>query len=224
MSVMKRVRDITVATLNDRLDRAEDPVKLIDQFLRSTREEIAEAEKLLRQYMGHTQQMKQQIEQAKVLQAKREEQALLALKAEEEQIAKLALQEKILQEEKIQQYTELYEQSMRAIIELEDQVQLLKSEYQTVYDKRQYYAARMETVRLQQRMNQRMKSYGTHDVPRMFARLEDRVSDWELEAQSLRDLRRMGQEVAFQAGSSLKEVLDRELFRLQQKLEESRKG
>ncbi len=224
MSVVRRVRDITVATLNDRLERAEDPVKLIDQFLRSTREEIAESEKLLRQYMSHAQQMKQQIEQAKALQVKREEQALLALKAEEEHIAKLALQEKILQEEKLQQYSELYEQSMGAIIELEDQVQLLKSEYQTVYDKRQYYAARMETIRLQQRMNQRMKTYGTHDVPRMFARLEDRVSDWELETQSLRDLRRMGQEVALQAGSSLKDVLDRELFRLQQKLEESRKG
>lgn len=224
MSVMKRVRDITVASLNDRLERSEDPVKLIDQFLRSTREEIAEADKLLRQYLNHTQQMKQQIEQAKALQEKREEQALLALKAGEEQIAKLALQEKILQEEKVKQYTELYDQSLRAIIELEDQVNLLKSEYQAVYEKRQYYAARMEAVRLQQRMNQRMKNHGTQDMSRMFSRLEDRVSDWELETKSLRDIRRMGQEVALQAGSSLQSLLDRELFRLQQKLEDSRKG
>jgi len=221
MSVIKRIRDITVATLNDRLEQAEDPVRLIDQFLISTKQEIAEAEKLYQQYLSHAKQMKQQIDHARAMKEKREEQALLALKAEEEHVAKMALQEKILYEEKIEQYTELYDQSQKALMELEDQINLLKAEYQTVYDKRQYYAARMESVRLQQRMNQRMSSYSAHNVPRMFERLEDRVSDWELEARSFRDLRRMGQEMAAQASSTLQLMLDRELNRLKQKLGES---
>jgi len=221
MSVIKRIRDITVATLNDRLEQAEDPVRLIDQFLISTKQEIAEAEKLYQQYLSHAKQMKQQIDHARAMKEKREEQALLALKAEEEHVAKMALQEKILYEEKIEQYTELYDQSQKALMELEDQINLLKAEYQTVYDKRQYYAARMESVRLQQRMNQRMSSYSAHNVPRMFERLEDRVSDWELEARSFRDLRRMGQEMATQASSTLQLMLDRELNRLKQKLGES---
>ncbi|MDU5950034.1 MAG: PspA/IM30 family protein, partial [Paenibacillus macerans] len=46
MSVFRRVRDITVATLNERLEQSQDPVRLIDQFLIETRQEIAEAEKL----------------------------------------------------------------------------------------------------------------------------------------------------------------------------------
>lgn len=35
MSLMRRMRDITTASLNDRLDSAEDPVRLIDNCLRA---------------------------------------------------------------------------------------------------------------------------------------------------------------------------------------------
>ncbi|OPA79953.1 phage shock protein A [Paenibacillus selenitireducens] len=224
MSVMKRVRDITVATLNDRLEGSEDPVRLIDQFLMSTKQEITASEKLYQQVLMHANLMKNQLLQAESMRDKREQQALLALKAGEEHVAKMALQEKIIHEEKVAQYSELYEQSKNTIIELEEQLNLLKSEYQTVYDKRQYYVARMENIRIQQQMNQRAQSYGgPNNIPRMFNRLEDRVSDLELEARSLRDLKRMGQDAMYQAGSQLQSVLDRELDRLKQKLDNDRR-
>ncbi|MCM3700804.1 PspA/IM30 family protein [Paenibacillus macerans] len=218
MSVFRRVRDITVATLNERLEQSQDPVRLIDQFLIETRQEIAEAEKLHYQYSGHAKQLKQQVDQAKVMQGKREEQALLALKAGEEHLAKLALQEKLLYEEKIEQYSELYSQSLESLQELESQLHELKTEYQVVYSKRQYYFARMETLRLQQRMNQRMSGYGATDVPKMFNRLEDRVSDMEWEARSLRELRKAGEDFVNQAGSMIQSTLEQELSRLKQKL------
>ncbi|GAA0396068.1 PspA/IM30 family protein [Paenibacillus motobuensis] len=216
MSVFRRVRDITLANLNEWLEESQDPVRLIDQFLIETRQEIAEAEKLHYQYAGHTKQLKQQVDQAKVMRDKREEQALLALKAEEEHLAKLALQEKMLYEEKIAQYADLYEQSRQSLQDLESQLNELKTEYQVVYSKRQYYFARMETLRLQQRMNQRMNGFGTQDVPKMFNRLEDRVSDMEWEARSLRELRKTGQDFVGQANSTL----DEELSRLKQKLQD----
>lgn len=224
MSVMRRVRDITVATLNDRLDRVEDPVRLIDQFLMATKQEITESDRLYQQVLMHAKQMKNQLQQAESMRDKREQQALLALQAGEEHVAKLALQEKMIHDEKVAQYNELYEQSKNTIIELEEQLSMLKTEYQTVYDKRQYYVARMENIRIQQQMNQRSRAYGSvNQIPSMFNRLEDRVSDMELEARSLRDLKRMGQDALYQAGSQLQSTLDRELDRLKQKLENDRK-
>ncbi|MFD1178225.1 PspA/IM30 family protein [Paenibacillus puldeungensis] len=218
MSVFRRVRDITVATLNERLEQSQDPVRLIDQFLIETRQEIAEAEKLHYHYSGHAKQLKQQLDQAKLMRDKREEQALMALKAGEDNLAKLAVQEKMLYEEKFEQYSDLYSQSLESLQELESQLNELKTEYQVVYSKRQYYFARMETLRLQQRMNQRMSEYGVPDVPKMFNRLEDRVSDMEWEARSLRELRRTGQDFVNQAGSVIQSTLEQELSRLKQKL------
>ena len=98
MSVFRRMRDITVANLNERLEQSQDPVKLIDQFLHTTRDEIGEAERLYQQYASHTKQLQQQVNQATAMRNKREEQALLALKAGEDHLAKLALQEKIIHE------------------------------------------------------------------------------------------------------------------------------
>ncbi|MFD1772800.1 PspA/IM30 family protein [Paenibacillus rhizophilus] len=217
MSVFRRMRDITVANLNEKLEQSQDPVKLIDQFLYTTREEIVEAERLFQQYANHTKQLQHQVDQATSMRNKREEQALLALKAGEDNLAKLALQEKIIYEEKLEQYSGLLEQSRQSLLELEQQLGELKMEYQSVYSKRQYYAARMETLRLQQRMNQRAAAYGG-DIPKMFGRLDDRLTDWELEAKSLRDLRRMGQEYAVQAGETVAGVLERELAKLKDKL------
>lgn len=223
MSVFRRMRDITVATLNDRLEQSQDPVQLIDQFLSSTRQDIAEAEKLFSQVASHTKNLQQQVDQATSMKNKREEQALLALKAGEDHLAKLALQEKIIYEEKLEQYSELLTQSRSSLRELEEQLNDLKLEYQTVYSKRQYYVARMENLRLQQRMNQRMNAYGGQDVPKMFNRMEDRITDWELEAQSLRDLRRMGQEYGEQILNTVSSTLEKEMARLKKKLEDSGK-
>ncbi|NMO95580.1 PspA/IM30 family protein [Paenibacillus lemnae] len=223
MSVFRRIRDITMATLNEKLEQSQDPVKLIDQFLHSTRQDILEAEKLQQQCESHTRHLKQQVDQADSMKNKREEQALLALKAGEDHLAKLALQEKLLYEEKIEQYQGLLSTSREALREVEEQLGVLRMEYQSAYSKRQYYAARMETLRLQQRMNGRTGAHNGQDVPKMFNRLEDRISDWELEAQSLRDLRKMDNQYSGQSSEGVSGILDRELARLKQKLNNSGK-
>ena len=49
MSLFRRMRDITVATLNEHLERSEDPVRLIDQYLAAQREQLQQSERLYQQ-------------------------------------------------------------------------------------------------------------------------------------------------------------------------------
>lgn len=217
MSLMRRMRDITVATLNERLEQAEDPVKLIDQYLTAQREQIMQSDKVYRQMMAHAQSLRQQMLTAEQLRDKREQQALIALKAGEEHVAKMALQEKMLQEEKYEQFKELYEQSKLSIVELEEQIDQLKRDFDEVLSKRQYYMARLESVRLQQRMNESMRGFAGINS-RTFHRLEERISDMELETRTLRDVRQLGKELAH-AGSAMQQALENELTQLRSKLE-----
>ncbi|QAY66816.1 PspA/IM30 family protein [Paenibacillus protaetiae] len=221
MSIMRRVRDITVATLNERLEKAEDPVKLIDQFLWSTREEIIQAERLYQQYTTHSQYLKAQWLQAEQQREKREQQAVTALKAGEEQMARIALQEKVSSEERANQYRELYDQSRQDTLELEEQLREMRSEYQMVYDKREFYAARMESLRLQQRLNSRYGNQGEFgSAPNsMFRKIDDRITDMEHEARSLRDVRRMGQEFISELGNTVQSAIEREMEQLKRRLE-----
>ncbi|MNP43865.1 hypothetical protein D3C76_1377090 [compost metagenome] len=57
----------------------------------------------------------------------------------------------------------------------------------------------------------------------MFNRLEDDITDRELEAQSLRELRRAGQQFIDQASVSVSTILEQEMAKLKQKLNNSRK-
>lgn len=189
MGIAKRIRDITLATLNDRLEKAEDPVKMIDQFLWSTRDEIIQAEKLQQQYLNHTQQLKSQWLYAEQQIEAKDYQATVALKAGEETIARSALTEKTMLVEKANSYRELYDQSHQSLSELEEQLRELRHEYQLVYDKRAYYVARMESIRLQQRMNERMSFNSSQHPERMMHKMENRLNDMENEAHSLRQVR-----------------------------------
>ncbi|WEK55153.1 MAG: PspA/IM30 family protein [Candidatus Cohnella colombiensis] len=219
MSVIKRVRDMTAASLNDRLEKSEDPVRVIDQFLWSTHQEITQSDGLQRQYATHTEHLKRQWQEAAQWVNKREQQAVTALKAGEDNIARMALQDKASHEEQAERYQQLYEQSKMELTELEQLLLELRSEYRSVYDRRQFYVARMESLRLQQRLNARTGP-GNTDPSQMFRKIDDRMTDLELETKSLRDLRRMGQEWTYQAGTYVKNAIDQELEQLKQKLQQ----
>ena len=45
MGILERFTDIIKANINDLLDRAEDPAKMIDQYLRDLTENLAEVKK-----------------------------------------------------------------------------------------------------------------------------------------------------------------------------------
>lgn len=218
MSITRRVRDLTVATLNDRLENAKDPLLVIDSFLREMANAIKETEQLYRQCVSHTANVRAQYLQSDALARKREGQAVLAVKAGEDGVARAALAEKALEEEKRDGYRTLYEQSQQSVDELEARLEELKREYQEVYHKRQYYLARIETLKLQQRMQERTRSYAAQGG-NWFHRLEDRILDMELEARSLMDVRGGFIDRAAQRVSYETDKIEQQLAQLKRKLE-----
>lgn len=211
---------MTVAALNEMLENSEDPVRMIDKYLAAQSEQIRESERLLQQCLSHASSLRQQYLTAEQLKERREQQALLALKAGEEEVARLALQEKLQQEEKAAQYKALYDQSKHGIVELEEQVQQLKADFDEIASKRSYYIARLESVRLQQRMNERLRSTGGGPSVRMFDRLEEQVSDLEISARTLREVRGQLREAWGAVSGAAGSALDQELAKLKSKLKE----
>ncbi|WP_082651917.1 PspA/IM30 family protein [Gorillibacterium timonense] len=217
MSVWNRMRDITVATLNDRLEQSEDPVRLIDGYLASLREQIRETERLHSECANHVGAVRNQYLTALSLKQKREEQAVIALKAGEEEIARIALQEKLQQEEICAQYGPLYEEGRASLADLENQIRQLRADFDEIAARRSYYQARMESLRLQRRMNERFSGGGANPSPRAFQRLDERLSDMELESRTLNEVRRSTTQSYGSYGSNSSR-LDEEMNRLMNKL------
>src|SRR5690606_23145439 len=139
----------------------------------ATHQDIVQGEQLQRQYAAHVEHLRAQWQDAEAWKERREQQALTALQAGEEHAARLALQDKLVHEERASRYRELYEQASRELRELEQLLTELRDEYRQAYDKRQYYLARMESLRLQQRLNARFGT-GTADSRELFRSIDDR--------------------------------------------------
>lgn len=224
MSVLKRVRDMTVATLNDLLEKVEDPVQLIDQYIADRKRKIDEATALVHDCISHQKTVQRQYLHALEMIEKRGEQAALALKAGEEDLARLALQEKIIYEEKSIPYKEMLAQSERTLEAAEAQLLTWKNELQEVKAQREFYTIRLQSIRLQEQFQNKI-SDNFLSSNRITRRFEDWLNDLEWSIQGkpgnnsewdLFDSKSTTQA----ADASETEELEKELNRLKQKLKE----
>ncbi|KAA2301865.1 PspA/IM30 family protein, partial [Clostridioides difficile] len=111
MGVFKRIKDMTKASVNDMLDKVEDPIVMLNQYLRDMEAEIHEAEVTVAKQMANERRMKQRLDEAERTSVQRESQAEAALSNGQEEVARKLLEEKIYFDQKITEYSELHAQS-----------------------------------------------------------------------------------------------------------------
>ena len=81
MGIFKRMKDLTKASVNELLDKVEDPVIMLNQYLRDMEEEIRQAEVTVAKQLTNERRMKQRLEEAVRTAAGLEPKAEAALRA-----------------------------------------------------------------------------------------------------------------------------------------------
>jgi phage shock protein A len=109
MGLFKRVSDNIRANINSLLDKAEDPEKLLDQYLRDMEEDVADAESAVARQLAIARKFKNQLDDTEAMVKKRESQAVEALKKDREDLARKALEDKKINQAKAQDYRKQYE-------------------------------------------------------------------------------------------------------------------
>lgn len=94
MSIFKRLRDLTMSNLYALIEKAEDPIKMTDQYLRDMQEDLEEAEKAVAAQIALEKKFKVLYEEQEALVKKRDEQAHIAAQAKNIELARRALEEK----------------------------------------------------------------------------------------------------------------------------------
>ncbi|WP_404453570.1 PspA/IM30 family protein [Virgibacillus necropolis] len=184
----KRVSTVVSSELNTLLDKAEDPVKMLDQFMRDMAEDIREVESAVAKQIANEKMLKRKSDDAQAMVDKRQKQAEKALNANDEDLARRALQDKGEHEKQANLLKESWERAKKDSDMLRDKLDEMKKEYQEMKLKQDSLKARAESAKTRTKMNRTMSSVGNDDSKAGFERMEEKVMRFEAEAETSEDL------------------------------------
>lgn len=184
----KRVSTVVNSELNAMLDKAEDPVKMLDQFMRDMEADIREAESAVAKQIANEKMLKRKYDDAQALVDKRQEQAEKAIDAGNEDLARRALQDKKNQQEQADLLKDSYERAQTDSTNLRTKLDEMKKEYNDMKLKKDSLKARAESAKTRTKMNRTMSGISNDESKRGFERMEEKVLRYEAEAETSEDL------------------------------------
>ncbi|WP_128895165.1 PspA/IM30 family protein [Longirhabdus pacifica] len=190
MGIFKRIRDISSAAINDVIDKAEDPVKMVSQYIRDMEDDIAEAEIAVAKQIAVEKKLKHQAEEAQEMVDKRMEQAKKALASGNEDLARRALEDKKEHEQKAEDFRTQYENAKSNADNLRAQLKEMKDEFEKMKNRKDTLVARAETAKAQKKINQTMSGFGKGSGVKGFDRMNDKVMQMEAEAEASGELKK----------------------------------
>ena len=189
MSIFTRLGDLLKANINDLIDKAEDPEKMVKQIILDMDKELVKSTQMLGKAMASEHQIEKQLNDAKAKSAEWENKAKLALGAGDEALAKNAVQEKLKADEKVEGFQKMYDSIHGQTEAIRDQVEQLKAKLEEAKSRQAMLIARSQMADTQKNLAQSLG--GMNSSENAFAKMdamEEKIARKEAEAQAFTDI------------------------------------
>jgi phage shock protein A len=221
MGIFSRIKDVFLAETNGLLDKCEQPLNMVNQYLREFDQELSKGQKALANQLFIEKRQAALIAETEAEIKKRERQAKLAVEKGEDHIAKLALQEQIMQEKKQAAYLAQYESIKDQTKTLEEKIGQLLVQSEELNHRRLLLASRANVASSMKNINETVISFHTENVTKGFARVEEKVWMMEAEVDAMAHFSSPSKRSAPQyLDPNLKDDIQRALDELKQKTQE----
>ena len=169
MAIFERISDLVRANINDLIDKAENPEKMVKQIIIDMEEQLRKATQGLGTAMGSLNQVKKQLANAQEQSNSWQAKARNCLEQGNEDLAKQALENKVKQDKMVVQYEEMVTSMGTQVNEIKSQVDVLKQKLEEARSKQAMLVARSQMADAKSQM---AKTLGNMDSKSAFAKMD----------------------------------------------------
>lgn len=184
MGIFQRLSDLLKANINDLIDRAEDPEKLVKQIIIDMQKELNTSTQALGKAVASERMVEKQYKTAVETSQGWEAKAKAALASGDAELAKKALANKVKADDDVTKYKEMYETIAAQTDAIENQVDVLKAKLQEAKSRQAMLIARSQMADTQKNL---AKTIGGLDSSSSFDklnRMEEKIIQKEAEAEA----------------------------------------
>lgn len=188
MSIFQRIGDLFKANVNDLIDKAEDPEKMVKQIIIDMEEQVRDATQALGQAMASERQALKQLEKTKETSAEWEAKAKMALTSGDQELAKKALANKVQVDKNIQSFQESYDRIHSQTTELRGRVEVLRSKLEEARTRQNMLIARAKMADAQKNVATNLSGTDTGSAFSKLERMERKIEGKEAEAEAFAEI------------------------------------
>jgi phage shock protein A len=188
MGLFSRLGTLIRSNINELINKAEDPEKMLNQVLVDMKQQLVEAKKQVAIAIADEKRLKKQYEQETQKAEEWERKAMLAVKAGDDALARAALARKAEHDELAATLRQQWDAQKEAVEQLKQALRGLDTKIEEAKRKRNILVSRQKRAEAQRMINDTLSSIGSTSAFDTFERMSDRVTQLEAEAEATAEL------------------------------------
>ncbi len=217
MSILGRIKDLLSANINAMLDKAEDPEKMANEYLRQLTNELYEARTSVAAAMADETKLEQKKIQFEAESSQWQSKAEAALRAGDEALAKAALGRKVQAQKLADQYREQHQAQSDQVDSLQEALVNLETRIAETKAKKELIIAKKNRAQTQEAIQRTVRGLGEVNALDKLDQLEEKVDDRLARAEAMAQLEGDSLENRFRNLEKEQEI-DSELAELKRKM------
>ncbi len=188
MGIIDRLTTMIRSNINDLIQRAENPEKMLNQLVLDMRSQLAKAKQQVASAIADEKRLQAQAEQEKKLAEDWEKRAMLAVQEGRDDLAKQALLRHAEHMQAAVQLEETWRKHAAETESLKNSLRTLNDKIEEAKRKKNILIARQRRAEAQQRIHETMSSMSDKSAFETFERMSDRIEQSERKALAAAEL------------------------------------
>lgn len=188
MGLFSRLGTLIRSNINELINKAEDPEKMLNQVLVDMKSQLVEAKKQVAVAIADEKRLKKQYQQEAAKAAEWERKAMLAIKAGDDNLAKAALARKGEHDEVAETLRQQWEAQKQSVEQLKTALRGLDNKIEEAKRKRNILVSRQKRAEAQRTINETLGNINSTSAFDTFERMSDRVTQLEAEAEATAEI------------------------------------